>query len=493
MARYSINCKNYPLPEINITLQDYNIYSDIDLKNVIQRLNSKYTSNRWSENVWHRKEPPNIHVKHTNANMNETTFAKLQAVIRNIINKKIDRIIQNTPCLSLVNRCKLNTAKTRIENYSYYWDKIKMLTNPYERIYMTSNKQINNFTYIPRATNTTYEPLSRSYFKMVEIANSYLQNYLTTPTALTTLHLAEGPGGFIEALIWLRKNKRGRHPFFNLKDSMYAMTLLDNADDVPAWKRSVEFLRMHPEINILSGVDGTGNLYNIDNIKYMQNRLMYKKANLVTADGGFDFSVGYNSQEFLACKLIFAEIVACMACIAVGGSFVCKFFDLNSKLTVDMLYLLQCHFTMIDITKPITSRSANSEKYIICYGFKGITDTTLNSLFTVLETWNRIDADNTVIINEIVSKCTTTNPASTECKPLQFVSGLFSYECAPPVSFYGFINKINDTLINTQISNIDETLDIIINKKYNDKDWFNNKIKQQDFLAQKWLHNNSVI
>ena len=47
----------------------------------------------------------------------------------------------------------------------------------------------------------------------------------------------------------------------------------------------------------------------------------------ITADGGFDFSIDYNQQEFLAQKLIFAQVIMAISLQKIGGSFVCKFFD----------------------------------------------------------------------------------------------------------------------------------------------------------------------
>jgi hypothetical protein len=52
-----------------------------------------------------------------------------------------------------------------------------------------------------------------------------------------------------------------------------------------------------------------------------------------------------------------------------GGYFVLKIFDIFSKLTVDMLYLLSSLYGEVYITKPHTSRLANSEKYIVCKNF----------------------------------------------------------------------------------------------------------------------------
>ena len=66
------------------------------------------------------------------------------------------------------------------------------------------------------------KPLSRAFYKLIEICNIFelLKKYENKQ--LTSFHLAEGPGGFIEAINFLRKNTR---------DSYHAITLLDDDND----------------------------------------------------------------------------------------------------------------------------------------------------------------------------------------------------------------------------------------------------------------------
>ena len=54
----------------------------------------------------------------------------------------------------------------------------------------------------------------------------------------------------------------------------------------------------------------------------------------------------------------------------VGGDFIVKIFDIFTKSTCDILYILSSLYKQVYITKPYTSRLANSEKYIVCRGFK---------------------------------------------------------------------------------------------------------------------------
>jgi hypothetical protein len=473
MARHQINCKIYPLPELFADVKNSNIFAS-DIHTMQSAV--KYTYKPYKPNKKQGGNTRDIYIKH-------------------LAQQRLVSLSQNTKCLSTSAKELVANAKTRIEAYNLYWDRVKLLTNPFERIYMTSRKFISIPPHSQQMNISDIEPLSRSFFKMIEMATQYLQSLTTARRPVNSLHLAEGPGGFIEAWLSLRNRQthmqanHGSCQTINLlyqQDNVYAITLIDPAFEVPSWKRSIEFLRENPNVHIMSGADGMGNLYSIDNLRYLAERLRFQKIELVTADGGFDFSVGYNTQEYLACKLIFAEIIGALAVLAVGGCFLCKFFDLNNKLTADMLYLLQCHFRLIDIIKPCTSRPANSEKYIICYGFRGISDEVFERLLGVLDQWNQIDTGNETTVTELISLI------SADTKPgpinMQFtaINGLFKETAGPPASFYAYVTQVNDKLIQTQVQNIDNTIEVIERKRFEDPDWLSTTLEHQAEMALKW-------
>ena len=93
---------------------------------------------------------------------------------------------------------------------------------------------------------------------------------------------------------------------------------------------------------------------------------------IITGDGGFDFSVDFNLQEQCAQKLIYSQILMGFEMLKTGGTFICKFFDTFTNLTQELIFLLYLFYNEVYIYKPFTSRLANSERYIICKGFKGI-------------------------------------------------------------------------------------------------------------------------
>mgnify|MGYP001292187087 CR=1 FL=1 len=276
---------------------------------------------------------------------------------------------------------KINIAKDKIDYYYHKnkWDNIKKITNPFEYIYITNKKIRNN-------SISNYEPLSRSYFKMIEMCHEFIPNLIHKKESIKTLHLAEGPGGFIEGIVNMRHNKN---------DQIYGMTLISNNKEIPGWNRAKYFLKNNPKVKILLGVDYKGDLYNPSNHIHCQTKLE-TGADLITADGGFDFSVDYNLQEFLVYKLIYSQVICAIGSQKINGHFICKFFDIYSLLTCEIIYLCYMFYEQVYIFKPHTSRPANSEKYLICKNFKGIDNKYLRELRNILKIWNTCDDHNII-------------------------------------------------------------------------------------------------
>ena len=246
----------------------------------------------------------------------------------------------------------LQNVKSEIDEYPKLWEKYKKITNPFEYIH----------TPIKRGNSPVcaLKPLSRSFFKMIEIDKLLsLTNHM--PNKIKTFHLAEGPGGFIEALCLLRKN---------LDDVYYGMTLQNQIEtSVPGWKKSDNFLLKNPIVKIENGIDGTGDLTHAKNLKYCWDNHR-GSMHFVTGDGGFDFSVDFNKQEVSSTFLIFCQVAFAVATQAKGGTFLLKLFDTFTHASLDLLYILSTLYEKVYFVKPCTSRSANSEKYVVCKDFR---------------------------------------------------------------------------------------------------------------------------
>lgn len=253
------------------------------------------------------------------------------------------------------------------------WDYAKKLSNNYELINQTGSKGI-----------SAVNPISRSYFKLLEIIHDFK---LVVPSRDKIVYgaIAEGPGGFVECFLRFRKKYfHGRH------DVVQCMTLKSDSNDVPNWNKADNLFNKH-QVKVTYGKDGTGNLYNPENIDAFRKEIGGNVADLVTADGGFDYSVDFNKQEQMSSKLIFCELICALAINKKGGNFVLKIFDIYTKMTVKILYLINLFYDEVILTKPHTSRPANSEKYIVCKSFRGITQEQLQHFYMMIDEWNQCE------------------------------------------------------------------------------------------------------
>lgn len=261
---------------------------------------------------------------------------------------------------------KLNNHKNKIDiiynDNACLWDNIKKFSNEYEFIYTNSLDNFKNVSNI--------YAISRSYFKLWEILHDFSLNEnniikYNKDEEFVTCHLAEGPGGFIEC-IYKYILKYFTNDFSNIK--IYGSTLISNNNNIPKWKIKKN-IRNNYNIILNNSIDENGDLYCINQVELLIEKVGNNNCNFITADGGFDFSNNYNNQEKNFMNLFISEIYIILNLLKQDGNGLIKIYDIYSKNSIKVLYILSLFFEKIYIIKPLTSRPANSEKYILCNKF----------------------------------------------------------------------------------------------------------------------------
>jgi len=255
-------------------------------------------------------------------------------------------------------------AKNKISAFESQeeWEIRKKITNPYEAIFSSTDDT--SFPCIAIA-----QPLSRSYFKMVEMLQ-FIQFWTKDihSSEFVSAHVCEGPGGFIQCLLQQAKQRR-----VNVK-GILAMTLKPTKSHIPGWRRSIGFLRKNPEILLEYGKDETGDILQPQNQEVFLQRVKTLSplgAAIFTADGGFDFSIDYSKQEQMAFPLLLSSFSMGLSCLRPGGTLLIKLFDMYSKATQDVFLGTSVFFDRFVLYKPATSRPCNSERYFLAQGYKG--------------------------------------------------------------------------------------------------------------------------
>ncbi|KAI9591270.1 FtsJ-like methyltransferase-domain-containing protein [Syncephalis fuscata] len=223
-----------------------------------------------------------------------------------------------------------------------------------------------------RSRSNPHESLGRSIFMnrgAVKLANIDTMFSLIATSSknkiLTFADLGGGPGGFSEYMLWRRHT-------WGEEAKGWAITL--SAASGAGEEKDFNLDQFHADalarqnLTIIYGKspNDTGDLCNQQISDHFAN-VVFNETNqqgvdIVVADGAFDVTGKEQEQETLSLHLILNEINVMLRVLRVGGTFVCKFFDLHHPCTVELLYVLYQSFEKIHIVKPVCSRPANAER-----------------------------------------------------------------------------------------------------------------------------------
>eukprot|EP00080_Pristionchus_pacificus_P004401 PDM64421.1 vars-2 [Pristionchus pacificus] len=181
------------------------------------------------------------------------------------------------------------------------------------------------------------------------------------PTTLHSLHLCEVPGHFLSAIEhfialflpnlqweWMANSLNPHYEYIKACDMFLDDKLI--VDYPNRW---------------LFGENNSGDVTKLGKTL----RDLGRKFDLVTSDGS-TYSLDHpEDQESIVYKILVGETLCALSSLMDGGSFIMKVY---SNLTIDSCRLfshLMDQFEKVVIYKPPSSKSGNSERYLICTGF----------------------------------------------------------------------------------------------------------------------------
>lgn len=333
--------------------------------------------------------------------------------------------------------------------------------------------------------NISPNPIGRAYYKLWEIMTEF--DLIPLDKSIKSGNIAEGPGGFINALIDYRK-KNGKDWKSN---KIFGITLINmNVPHLLFESNKVkEFMKKYRnDLNIITiskGADGTGNINKLENIlefsKYFKQNSNSKNnlknnsnkhgADIVTGDGGIDTEAIKHIQEQKSTQLFFNQVVTTLSIQKKGGNSVIKCYTIMTLPTVQCIYLMTHFYKEVYITKPVTSKITNSERYIVCKNFTPPKNKKkiLEALYKITENWK----------DDMV--CSIFEKLNNNSKNLN--ANLI------PDSFFKVIKKYNETVQKYNFETLDKIFELA---KINAREANNNKMLRQMVqnnrdVAVKWL------
>lgn len=358
-----------------------------------------------------------------------------------------------------------------------------------KKVYLVLSKferYIDNYDLDVNSVSKTYfdiDPkpniLSRAFFKLWEI----LMVFDLVPTDkkdFVSAHLAEGPGSFLQATMFYRDKFGAKGVSKN--DKYYGVTLHAEKNQginehVPDMEEAfvkyyskekpqrVMIHKTYPtKVAKQSGGKDNGDLTDPKTIKLFGGNFNKRKADFITADGGFNWK-NENLQEQEAFKLILAQIVTALRIQEKGGNFVCKIFESFTNTTKKFITILTEFYDEVYTIKPLMSRKSNSEKYLICLNFKFGSSKDVDKRVDVLES---------ILADAMKNK----DKNLVEVFPIFDVSKEFDSN----------ILRLNTTLSNKQFQSMNEIIMFINQENYRGDQY--QKSRQAQIEATKfWLDN----
>lgn len=290
---------------------------------------------------------------------------------------------------------------------NFWSDHIKYAINEYELLRPNGEyrKQIKSTRY--NHTDTGDNAISRAYYKMYEMLGTSFDGRTILPVQpqqpLSVLCIAEAPGGFVQAIInkgvlpkgsdilAMSISEKGRS---NVWGDLQAR-LTDRKDRNLVINTGKYHTPSKDKVNVtLIGdkIDDNSDPGDILNPKSTESvYTVFPKADLITADGGIPHRVE-EEHEIYSAKLILGEILMAVRSQKEGGTFVLKIFDITTQMTVNLIAILNYFYNSVHFYKPVTSRPASSEKYVVCMDFvTPVTapskETVIRNMETALENW----------------------------------------------------------------------------------------------------------
>jgi 23S rRNA U2552 (ribose-2'-O)-methylase RlmE/FtsJ len=267
----------------------------------------------------------------------------------------------------------LNKIKRAIDTRYYKkWQYITHQLDAYDKLgeYLSSNYKITN----------SDQKVSNAFSKMYEMLTTY-QLVPKTADNFKSFHFCEAPGMFIIALNHYIQTKTNI-----LNWQWYGNSLCQTTE-------KTALTDMHGLIKTntnkwLIGPAKSGDIRDLSNIHFFKSKL--SEVDFISSDCGIavNFSDA-NTYEELIAETDFAQFINVLNLLKTGGSAIIKtFIPLELASNVCLIYTLSKLFKSVHLSKPITSRPANSEVYIILVEYLGIDQNLLNKLKNLLNNFD---------------------------------------------------------------------------------------------------------
>lgn len=252
-------------------------------------------------------------------------------------------------------------------------------------------------------TTCSFEVSTNASLKMLEMTvhHNLVGKILKRKKSFLAFHNAELPGAFIMSL---KKYMEYKYPY---DQSLYDWRACSYYPEAAKGSKNPEVLGdsyriyannrkkwlMGPKPNgLLGDKEVSGDMTDRKTLEELGRTMQsLGGADLYTSDIGIDVTKSFNLQEDLTSILNYGQIVCGLMTLADQGTLLVKTYTFSKQFSRSLIILLSYLFEKTHITKPTTSRPANSEIYLVAEGFKKFlfTDEIQEHLLELLEFYEK--------------------------------------------------------------------------------------------------------
>ena len=136
------------------------------------------------------------------------------------------------------------------------------------------------------------------------------------------------------------------------------------------------------------GKTNTGDVTNLENIKYYRQKYYDKHFDLISADCGLDCSDDFSLQEKKIFRIFFGQLLIAISLAGIGTNYFTKLFTSYGLQTTSLMHLLSLLFEQVYLSRVLTTKPISGEVYLVCKNFKYTKkemDKHLNNLYDIYE------------------------------------------------------------------------------------------------------------
>lgn len=217
------------------------------------------------------------------------------------------------------------------------------------------------------ADNYGGEYITVAWLKCFEIINYYklLDNISDSEDTYNYFGICEQPGAFVYAINhYIKTNTNKKYNFI--------LESLVDPHNKKIFRAEPGLKEKYPD-SYDYGYDGTGDVTNVDNIRFYREKYIKKKKmkfHIMTADCGLDCSDDFSTQEVMLVNVILGQFLLAISLSSKGSNYFFKLFTMYDNLTQELIFLASLLYEEVCIVRTLTTKPQSGEIYCVCKNFK---------------------------------------------------------------------------------------------------------------------------